>query len=89
MATATKKVRPARSPERAVSEASSLAFAIDEDNGGDYRWEIVDGSGQVLAHSGNFASRNDAERAARRVYENAGSALFELQVANERRTVAP
>jgi uncharacterized protein YegP (UPF0339 family) len=88
MATATKKVHTARSPARAVPEASTLAFLIDQDNGGDYHWELVDGSGEVLVHSRSFASQNDAERAARYVREGAHSALFEPQAASERQTVA-
>jgi uncharacterized protein YegP (UPF0339 family) len=87
MATATKKVHTARSPARAVSEASSLTFLIDQDNGGDYHWEIVDRGGAILVHSGSFASQNDAERAARYVYEGASSALFESQANNERPAV--
>lgn len=90
MATATKQVHAARqaAPARARSEASSLAFVVDRDNGGDYHWEIADRSGEVLVHSGSFASQSDAERAARHVYEGASSALFEPRVAKERRTVA-
>ena len=87
MATATKKVHTARSQARAVPEATSLAFLISQDNGGRYHWEIADGSGEGLVHSGSFASQNDAERAARYVYERASSARFEPHVAKERQTV--
>jgi uncharacterized protein YegP (UPF0339 family) len=87
MATATKKVHAARSPARAVSESSSLAFLINQDNGGDYHWEIVDSGGKSLVQSGGFASQNDAERAARHVYEGVSSALFEPQAAKERQTM--
>jgi len=86
MATATKKIRAARSP--APAEAASLEFLIYRDNGGDYHWEIVDSSGDSLVHSRSFASEHDAEGAARYVYQGARSAHFELQVAKERPTVA-
>ena len=51
-------------------------------------WEIVDESGESLVHSRSFASEDDAEGAARYVYQGARSAHFELQVAKERPTVA-
>ena len=86
MATATKKVRAARSP--APAEAASLEFLIYRDNGGDYHWEIVDSSGDSLVHSRSFASQDDAEGAARYVCQDAHSARFELQVAKGRQTVA-
>jgi uncharacterized protein YegP (UPF0339 family) len=92
MATATKKASAATSPARAVrsvSEAASLAFLTYRDNGGDYHWEITDASGEILAHSGSFASQDDAERAARDVHEGARSAHFEPHGTKERRTVAP
>jgi uncharacterized protein YegP (UPF0339 family) len=75
MATATTKVHAARPVARArdVSEAASLEFLVHQDNGGDYHWEIVGGSGESLAQSGSFASRDDAERAARCVYDSAGT----------------
>jgi uncharacterized protein YegP (UPF0339 family) len=90
MATATKSVHAAASLDRAsaVAEAASLEFRIYLDNGGGYSWEIVDVGGESLAHSASFASRDDAERAARRVYDRARSAGFELDVPKERQTVA-
>ena len=91
MATATEKVHAARPVARGVrdvSESASLEFLVHRDNGGDYSWEIVGGSGESLAQSGSFASHDDAERAARRVYDGAGSARFELDVAEERQLVA-
>jgi hypothetical protein len=44
MATATTKVhaaRPVARRPRDVSVSASLEFLIYQDNGGDYRWEIV------------------------------------------------
>ncbi len=73
---------------REVSESVSLEFLVHQDNGGDYHWEIVGGSGESLAQSGSFASHDDAERAARCVYDGAGSARFEPHVAEERQLVA-
>jgi uncharacterized protein YegP (UPF0339 family) len=78
MATATRNVR----------EAASLEFRIYLDNGGRYNWEIVDDGDESLVHSTSFGSRDDAVRAARRVYEGARSARFELDVPKERQTAA-
>ena len=67
MATATKKVRAAQPVARGarnVSESTSLEFLVQQDNGGDYHWEIVGKRGESLARSGSFASHDDAERAA-------------------------
>ena len=91
MATATKKVHAARPVTRGaddVSKAASLEFLVYRDNGGDYHWEIVGGRDESLATSGSFASHDDAERAARRVYDGAGSARFELDPAEQRRLAA-
>jgi uncharacterized protein YegP (UPF0339 family) len=91
MATATKKAPAAASSAHAspaVPESASLEFRVYPDNGGRYSWEIVDVGGESLAHSASFASRDDAERAARLVYEGARSARFELDVPKERQTVA-
>ena len=91
MATATRKTPTATSPARtvgSVSQAASLAFLTYRDNGGNYHWEIVDASGEILAHSGSFVSQDDAERGARKVREGAGTASFEPPLANERHTVA-
>jgi uncharacterized protein YegP (UPF0339 family) len=91
MATATKRVHAATSLAHAagaVSEAASLAFRTYQDNGGSYHWELVDSSGETLVQSGSFASRVEAERAARYVQKGAGSARFEPHVANERQTLA-
>jgi len=74
MATALKK-----SP--ALEQSDSLEFLVNRDNGGDYYWEIVGGSGERLSHSGMFASHDEAARAARFVYEGAGSARFEPNAA--------
>ena len=91
MATATKKVHAAGRVARDVRHvpgSALLEFLIHQDNRGDYHWEIVGGDGESLAQCGSFASHDDAERAARRVYDGAGSARFELHVAEERELVA-
>ncbi len=91
MAIATKKVRAARPVACGVGdvlESASQQFLVHRDNAGDYYWEIVSDSGENLARSGSFASHEDAERAARCVYDGAGSARFEPQVAEERQLVA-
>jgi uncharacterized protein YegP (UPF0339 family) len=92
MATATKKARAARpvtGGARAQSSApASLEFRVHQDNEGGYRWEIVAGDGASLAKSAGFASHEDAERAARRVYDAAGQARFEPSVDEERLLVA-
>ena len=65
-----------------------MGFLVFRDNGGEYHWTIVTGSGESLAQSGSFASHKDAERAARYVYEGAGSARFDAGAAEERTLVA-
>ena len=91
MATATKKVdaaRPVARGAREVSQPASLEFVVYQDNGGDYHWKIVGGAGESLSQSGSFTSHDDAERAAWRVHDGAGSARFEPHVADERELVA-
>ena len=90
MATATKKGRaagPVARRARDGSESASLEFLIYQDNGGDYHWKIVGGAGESLSQSGSFTSHDDAERAALRVHDDAGSARFEPHVADERELV--
>jgi uncharacterized protein YegP (UPF0339 family) len=87
VATATKKARTAEQVAGGAvgeSESAAVEFLVFEDNGGDYHWAIVAADSESLAQSGSFASYDDAERAARRVYEGAGLARFEAQVAEER-----
>jgi uncharacterized protein YegP (UPF0339 family) len=91
MATATKKIhaaRPVARSARHVSESAPLEFLVYQDNGSDYYWEIVGERGESLARSGSFASHDDAERAARRVYDGAGTARFELDLAEHRQLAA-
>lgn len=91
MATATKKVHAARSVARRVSdvpESASLQFLIDQDNGGDFHWEIAGATGERLAQSASFASYDDAVRAARRVHSGAGSARFEPRATEQRQLAA-
>lgn len=86
MATATKKAHAGHARVKRGAPATALEFLIYRDNGGRYRWEIVDGSGDSLAQSGIFTSQDDAERAARYVFDGAGSARFEPAVPQEPRT---
>jgi hypothetical protein len=65
MATATQKERTARQVARRAKAASAaVTFLVVEDNGGDYRWMIVDGHGESLAQSGTFATYDAANNAA-------------------------
>jgi uncharacterized protein YegP (UPF0339 family) len=86
MATATKKVHTARPVTRSARDVSEspLEFLVYGDNSGNYRWEIVGGSGDRLAQSGTYASHDDAERAARYAYDGAGSARFEANPPEQR-----
>jgi uncharacterized protein YegP (UPF0339 family) len=86
MATATKKGHGAKSVARSMreSKATALEFLVYRDNGGDFHWEIVSERDETLAQSGSFASYDDAERAARRVHDGAGTARFEPRVAEDR-----
>jgi hypothetical protein len=91
MATATKKIqapRPVARSAPAVSNSAPLEFLVHQDNGSHYYWEIVGERGESLASSGSFASHGDAERAARRVYDGAGSARFQLDLAERRQLAA-
>ena len=90
MATATKKLQAARAvaPGAGDAKSAALEFLVYRDNGGDYHWQIVGERGESLAQCGSFASYEDAERAARRMHDGAGSARFEPQVADERQFAA-
>ena len=98
MATATEKARTAKALHRSadvvhrsadvVPEAAALEYRVYRDNGGRYNWEIGAVDGESLVHSPSFDSRDDAKRAARRVYESSRSARFELEAPEERQTTA-
>lgn len=84
MATATKKAHSAKrvgNGARGTLDSSALEFLIGMDNGGDYHWELVNGSGESLVRSGVFASHDEAELGAIAVQEGAGSARFERRAA--------
>jgi len=72
MATATKQVRTARPRDQRSADGPS-EFVVFESNSGDYRWEIVSGTGAALAQSVPFTSFEDAEQSAVRVRDGAGS----------------
>jgi uncharacterized protein YegP (UPF0339 family) len=61
-------------------ESASMEFLIVEDNGGNYHWTLLDRDGNSLARSPSFASRRDAEDAARVVLAGGGSARLERRV---------
>jgi len=77
MATATKQARPSRRRVRSAVDEAPSEFLIFESNGGQYRWEVVAGSGTTLAQSGPFASVAEAEHAATQMRDGAASARFE------------
>ncbi len=90
-ATATRKRRPAKQVIGGavnVPKATATEFLVFEDNAGDYHWEIVAAAGECLTRSGSFASHDDAERAARYVYDCARSARFEPSAGEERPLVS-
>ena len=77
MATGTKKSRAAKQLARRPAHVRSpepMEFLIFEDNSGVYHWTIVASDGATLAHSGGFASYDDAVQAAQRVRDAAASA---------------
>jgi uncharacterized protein YegP (UPF0339 family) len=75
MATARKKAHTSRQVDRArAAKSGSMEFVVFEDNDGDYHWTIIAASGETLAQSPSFASYAEAEMAAGRVRDDAGSA---------------
>jgi uncharacterized protein YegP (UPF0339 family) len=79
MATATSKAQASKRTAlrgHDTHEAPAVEFAVYRDNGGSYHWEIVDAAGESLGHSERFSSRDEAERAARYVYDGVKSAHF-------------
>ncbi len=87
MATATQNSRANRQVARrsaAGSESVAITFVVFEDNGGSYYWTIRGSDGESLAHSGRYATRDDAAYAARVVRDAAGSARFEAGAAPDR-----
>jgi uncharacterized protein YegP (UPF0339 family) len=80
MATARNKTRAAAKLARSAQhapQAASMKFVVYEDNGGRYRWMIVDNTGASLVQSVSFTSYDHAEQAARQMRDGAGSARFE------------
>jgi uncharacterized protein YegP (UPF0339 family) len=84
MATPTKKAHAARQvsrPAPAASNSAAMTLLVFEDNSGDHRWSIVNGSGERLVQSETFLTHGDAQRAAHLVLDGSGSARFEPQPA--------
>jgi uncharacterized protein YegP (UPF0339 family) len=80
MATATKKSRASKQlAERQTHEParSAMEFLIFEDNSGSYHWTILAGDGSPLGGAGDYASYDDAERAAKQIRDGAASARLE------------
>jgi uncharacterized protein YegP (UPF0339 family) len=77
MATATKKARAPRRISGGGGRSTDLEFLVFEDNDGDHHWAIATSSGEQLAQSPCFASYEDAQAAARRMRDGAGSARLE------------
>jgi uncharacterized protein YegP (UPF0339 family) len=73
MATATTQARTGRGRDQRSGEGVPSEFVVFESNSGEYRWEIVSGSGATLAQSLAFTSFEGAEAAAVLVREGAGS----------------
>ena len=75
---AVSAMRKARgAPMRSRPEPASMAFLIDEDNGGGHHWTIVADGGEILVRSVGFASYEDAEQAAGMVHRGTSRASFE------------
>lgn len=74
---ATNADRKTRAVAGARPEPASMSFLVVEDNGGGHHWMLLDASGETLAQSASFATREDARQAARIVHRGAASASFE------------
>ena len=75
MATATPKQHAPRT-ERGTDrepERAAVTFRVDEDNGGEYRWALVDAGGESLGRSVAFATYDAADTAAGLVRDALGS----------------
>jgi uncharacterized protein YegP (UPF0339 family) len=70
-------LRKARATPSPLSEAAALTFVVYEDNSGGYLWAIIAHGGETLARSASFGSYEEAQQAARTVYDGASSARFE------------
>jgi uncharacterized protein YegP (UPF0339 family) len=74
MATASKK---SRATKQLARPPAAMEFLIFEDNSGSYRWSILAGDGTTLGRSGDFASYDDAQRAAQQIRDGAAAARLE------------
>ena len=81
MATPTKQARTTHHRDQRSLDGKPSEFLVFQSNSGDYRWEIVSRSGVVLAQSGSFESFDDAEQAADRVRDGAGSTRLATRTA--------
>lgn len=76
MATATQKNDGPRPDER-VPETASISFLVFQNNDGEYRWSLLNESGESVAQSAAFRTYDAARAAAEVVRDTAGSARFE------------
>jgi uncharacterized protein YegP (UPF0339 family) len=61
-------------PPGRVHAPAPMEFLILEDNSGSYHWKILAGDGSTLGQSGDFASYDEAERAAQQICKGAAAA---------------
>jgi uncharacterized protein YegP (UPF0339 family) len=77
MATARKKVSH-------LTDASSTAFEVYEDNSSRFHWRLLTSDGRNLGHSdGAFGSPRDAEQAAEVVRQRARAATIDRDQTSE------
>ncbi|MGQ3411715.1 amphi-Trp domain-containing protein [Natrinema sp. LN54] len=64
--------------DRATDSGRTSRFEVYEDKGGQWRWRLVHWNGNIVADSGEgYASRSNAERAARSVMRSAPAARID------------
>ena len=71
--TATPKIAPAKAV-RGPAKAKTISFVVAEDNGGNYRWTLINGTGVRLGQSEPFATAAAAHTAATLVQGAAAAA---------------
>jgi uncharacterized protein YegP (UPF0339 family) len=74
MATATKPQPAAPKAVRRTAKSAAISFHVYEDNAGDYRWSLLNASGESLGQSEPFTSPAAARTAADLVRSAAGTA---------------
>jgi uncharacterized protein YegP (UPF0339 family) len=74
MATAIQTQRDATKAPRRGSKSATISFSVDENNAGEHRWSVLDGTGKRLAQSEPFATPAAAQANAELVRGAAGAA---------------